>query len=204
MRIDGFPPACVTWSKVSEYILNTPPSEGVHLVTSFYFPAYQKVNWLLFYCLCYVRTSGFTDPCCKEWDYGKLGEKYETSADGVLDALREFEKYTDTNMLPEEEGMLKLYNACVAYCQTEQHKPVPADPKPIPPEPIPEPPKPEPQPKPSEPAPATGTSWKTILKIVTPIILAAITAAGIFLPIPGWVKILVQTLLDALSSVIGG
>ena len=199
MLTHGPVPSTVTHGKVLEWTFETPRPEGVHLVTTFELAAAGRANWLLFYCWSYSRTNGFKDPCCKEWDYGKLGSKYDTSGDGARDAFSEFEKYDDTQMMENAEEVEQLYKDCVAWCDGEVHHPPVPEPKP------PEPPVPEPQPEPSEPTKPPppqeggGFDWRKLLKVAVPILRGILTVAAAFLP--GWVKIVLDIVLRVADNV---
>jgi hypothetical protein len=196
-------PSYVTPAKVLEWTFDTPRPEGVHIVNTFKQECVE-INWLLFYCWCYSRTNGFLDECCKEWDYGKLGEQYESSRDGIRDALSEFLKYDDTDLLENKEEVEKLYFDCCVWCESEVHKPVPEPEKPpVPvPAPVPEPPAPipEPTPEPTKPPPqAGGFDWRALLKIGLPILKGIVAVAGAFLP--GWVKIILDIVLKVADNI---
>lgn len=200
MKTEWPAPENVTYNKINEFVESTPFNEGVHLVTSFYYISEKRVNWALFWCWCYVRTGGFRNPCWyQNWDAGRLGEKYATSKDGIADALAEFEKFPDTDMMEEGVEVVHLYELAVKFCDGVIYHPPVEPPKPPPPVEPPKPPPPaEEPPKPEEPS--APTDWKKMLAIAGPILLGILGAASIFLPIPGWVRILVETILKAFGG----
>lgn len=195
-------PSSVSYSKIYKWTEVTELDEGVHLIATF-MTASKYCNWVLLYSWCYVRTHGFRDPCMKNWDLLNMGENNETYALGVQSATAEFLKYPDTDMLEEKTEVEKIYKEICDYCAGVVYTP----PKPLPnkPDPIPDPIPPDPvDPTPDTPTgpvePSKPTNWKSIMKIAGPILLAIVTAAGFFLPIPGWVKTVLGIILKAFGG----
>jgi hypothetical protein len=198
MRITEALPGNVQWQKVSEFANDA--GAGVHLVTTFcstVSPA-TKINWVLFYCWCYVRTDKFhSQGWYKNWDAGRLGNKYATSSEGIRDALSEFVKFEDTELMEDEAEVTVLYKKICDFCAGIVYQPVPEPPKPPPPPPPKPTPEPEPQP---DPKPESPTNWKGILKIAGPILLAILGAASLVLPVPGWIKVVLEMILKAFGG----
>lgn len=173
MKLTEFKDAKVTWVTVMNYFQSTPRHEGTLSITMFIQESevYSKqFTWIALLLWCAVRTKFFTS---KAWtddlDPGALGEKNQTIRQGVQKAAKEFSKFDDSQMLDEEEAMIKEYWALLEFAQKDNpnaEEPItePVKPKPIPipvpppvqPEPV-EPEKPEAKP---EPQPVPG-SWKT-------------------------------------------
>jgi hypothetical protein len=196
-------PEWVDPMKVLEWTFESIEKEGVISTHQVFEEASKlKYNWLLFYCWCYVRTSGFTTQGMKHWDYGNFGGKFKTSRDGVKDALSEFIKYPDTGMMNEGRAVEILYDRIEAFCRGvvwTEPKPLPKPPEP--PQPKPQPPAPKPdEPAPSEPGtpqkpPSSGGfNWK----IIVPIAIAVLTVGSMF--VPGWAKIAIDILIKLLNG----
>ena len=216
MHTDLPVPKTMTWQKVSEWIQATPANEGVHLVSTFWMMAEAlKINPLLFYVWCYVRTSGFRDKCWyQNWDAANLGGKFKTSTDGIKDALSEFLKYDDTSQFTEEDQMLSLYNECVKFGDGivyDEPTPLPVPPPapvpvPVPvPNPFPDmpvPPQLPPAEEPQEPPSSGGFNYKKILSWLG--VIGGIAGAVIvFVPLPPGVKTVVMLIISALKG-LGG
>lgn len=198
MQLRGKAPAHVDPMKVFEWEQVSAFREGIISVTVLAEEATKAgFNWLLFYCWCYARTQGFTNRCMRDWDLANFGGRYKTFRDGVKDALSEFLKYTDTEMLAEEKEVLKLYAEVEAFCRGvvwTEPAPLPV-PTPVPvPVPVPTP-APVPVPAPAPEGPPAGKpfwqSWKVLLGALS----AAVAVASMFLPIPGWVSAVIKLLL---------
>jgi len=191
-------PEGVSWEKTSDWVRQLPVS-GVHLVAAFCLQAEKHCNWVLFYSWCLVRTECFKNKCWYEgWDACNSGNTFGSSKDGITHALNEFLKLKDTSEMQEETRVLLTYGDILEFCGGIVYSPTPlppADKPEVPPEkeqPVPE--------TPPEKEKENPTNWKGILKIAGPILLAILGAASIFIPVPGWVKILVETILKALGG----
>lgn len=195
MKTTEYLPSFVSPTKVLEWTFASPRKEGVHLVGMFSQECSKEYNWLVFYCWCYSLTNGFTDPCCANWDYANLGNKYETSREGIRDAFSEFIKFEDTDVLPNSEEVQGLYLECLKFCEGVVYKPVPETEKPKP-EPTPEPtPATEP---PVGGAPVAGFDWKKLKAWLLPILGLLVGLAGPF--VPGWAKIALDLLLKVFNG----
>lgn len=211
MKIRDALPTYVIWSKVSDW--NQTTGSGMHLVSAW---AYLKtdVNWVLFYAWCHCRTENFhSKGWTQDWDAGNLGSKYSCSSDGILDALIEFEKFTDTSELPDGEKTEALYKMIIAFCAGVVYKPVPPRETPKPPEPEPQPVPPDsgnpPPPSPNPPeippnTPPVVPAWKKLLKVWGPIIASIISAVMLVLPVPGWGKLVLDCIVKIFNAIIGG
>jgi hypothetical protein len=200
MKITEPVPSYVTTTKVLEWEQESPRPEGMHLVATFADACSNRANWLLFFLWCYSKTNGFKDPCCRDWDYGKLGAKYERSIDGARDAFSEFAKFDDTDLMENSEEVEALYADACSWCESEVHKPVPEPQKPVPvPIPVPQP-EPTPVPVPVPACGGTGFDWKAILRLVLPFLKAAVLVLGIGLP--GWVKILLDIVVRSAENLL--
>lgn len=203
MKTKGECPKWVEPMKVFEWEQKSPFREGIISIQILFQEASKHCNWLVFYCWCYARTQGFTNKCMQDWDFGNFGGKYKTSRDGIRDALSEFIKFDDTNMLSEQAEVEKLYNEIEAFCRGVIY----TEPHPLPEPPKPEPPKPQPQPEPDEPKPdepskpGSSFDWKKWLKILGPILAGVLTLGGLFLP--GWAKTVLDILIKLISGITG-
>lgn len=205
MDVKSQVPEYVSWAKVGKWIDATDFNEGVHLVTAFNLIAEKSCNWALFYSWCYVRTLGFRDPCwMNSWDAGKTGKVYETSKDGIVDALNQFLTFGDTEKMPDEARVLLIYRDILEHCEGVVFEPTPIPPpvqepekpKPEPvPEPVPAEPKPEPKPGPTE-----GSPIGEVFAFLLPIALTLWRTVGSFLPLPKWV----HTVVEIFLKLIGG
>ncbi|UOF77061.1 procyclic acidic repetitive protein (parP) [Caudoviricetes sp.] len=205
-KVSGY----VNSNKVLEWEMQSPANEGIISIAQMQQESeYYNINFLLFYCWCYVRTKNFRDPCMKNWDYGNIGGRYETSRAGIKAALGELDKYESTLMMAEQEAVEKLYKQIDDFCNGIIYTPPKPPPEPPKPEPIPEPtPKPEPKPEPTpepEPTPkpdVPSKSWKDKFKWIGKIagILAGILGV-ISMFIPGVPSIVWETIKMILKSI---
>jgi hypothetical protein len=203
MDVKSQVPAYVTYAKIGQWLDTTDASEGVHLVTSFQLVAEKHCNWALFYCWCYVRSYGFSNVFWKtSWDVARTGKKYETSKDGITDALNIFLAFGDTDKIPEETQVLLVYRDVLEACEGIVFEPTPIPPPVIEPEkPKPEPvPEPTPVPEKPKPSPTDGSSIGEIFEFLLPIALTLWRTVGSFLPLPKWV----HTVVELFLKLIGG
>jgi hypothetical protein len=149
----------------------------------------QGINWLLFYCWCYVSTQAFRNPCLKNWDVANIGGNFRTFREGVKEACGELLKYENTAMLAQQKEIESLYETIDAFCKgvvwTEPKPPQKPD-------------KPEEPQQPTEPNKSSPLAW---LKVAVPLLVVAGFVAKMFLP--GSVGVIIDMVLRALQAVVG-
>ena len=206
LKVHGKVSSVVDNKKVLEWTFKSPANEGIISIATMFIEAeYRKIDALLFYCWCYVRTQNFRNPCMKQWDYGNIGGNYATSRDGINAALNELDKYEDSSMMNEQDEVEKLYCEIFAFCQGVIYTPVPT-PKPVPgkpnePKPAPVPPK---EPEPTIPPTGDSGSWLSKnWKILAGGLISILLGLCAVLPIPSFIATLLRLLLDAIKSALG-
>jgi hypothetical protein len=113
-------------------------------------------------------------------------------------ALNEFLKFKDTSEMQEETRVLLTYGDILEFCSGTVYSPTPlppADKPEVPPEkeqPVPE--------TPPEKEKENPTNWKGILKIAGPILLVILGAVSLVLPVPGWIKVVLEMILKAFGG----
>jgi hypothetical protein len=156
----------------------------------------QGINWLLFYCWCYVSTQAFRNPCLKNWDIAYIGGNFRTFREGVKEAVSEILKYENTAMFAQQKEIESLYESIDAFCKgvvwTEPKPPV------EPTKPPTKPDKPEEPQQSDEPKKSSPLAW---LKIAVPLLVVAGFVAKMFLP--GSVGAIIDMVLKALQAVVG-
>jgi hypothetical protein len=195
MQIISTVPDYVDTGKLLRWEEQSQPVEGMVLVETMKQECLAKgINWLLFYCWCYVSTQAFRNPCLKNWDVANIGGNFSTFRAGVKEACGEILRFENTAMLAQQKEIESLYETIDLFCKGV----VWTDPKP----PV-EPPKPPTQPgepqQPEEPKKSTNIlGW---LKVAVPVLLVIGFVAKMFLP--GSVGAIIDMVLKVLSAIAG-
>lgn len=198
LQIHSEPEKEMNWSTVSEFVDKKRMSRISPPCT--YFVQECKpygVNWVLCFLWAGIRTQFWSARCWIERnDCCNLGGNYQSIRESVRDCAKEFDKFTSTDMLIEQQQIEKDYSECMAFAKNEN--PQSKDPVIDPPKPTPLPdPKPEPDtlPKP-DPVPGKGFNWK----VLVPLAVGLLTLLTGLLP-PPW-NFLVKLIVSALGGIL--